>query len=91
MAVTGLAAVVEGVLLDCGTFVVRAMGRIGTITLEVLATVGLTAVVDPVVEYSESALEQLGVEEPSPHQVAAVALPMNALVLYGLNRVRRQI
>ena len=81
----------EGILLGCGTFVVRAMGRLGTITLEVLATVGLTAVVDPVVEYSESALEQLGVEEPSPNQVAAVALPVNVLVLYGLDRARRRM
>ena len=91
VAVSGLAAVVEGILLGCGTFVVRAMGRVSTVTLEVLASMGLTVVVDPVVEYSEAALVQLGVDDPSPNQVAAVAFPINALVLYGLNRVRRQM
>ena len=91
VTVAGLAAVVEGILLGCGTFVVRALGRVGTMTLEMLATMGLAAVVEPVVEYSEAALEQLGVEEPSPNQVAAVALPVNALVLYGLDRARRRM
>ena len=91
VAVSGLAAVVEGILLGCGTFVVRALGRVGTITLELLATVGLSLVVEPVVEYSEAALEQLGVEDPTPNQVAAVAFPVNALVLVGLGGIYRRM
>ena len=48
-------------------------------------------VVEPVVEYSEAALEQLGVEDPTPNQVAAVAFPVNALVLVGLGGIYRRM
>ena len=59
--------------------------------LETMATMGGIIVVEPIVEQSENTLVHLGVEEPSQNEVAALAMPLNALALWGLLRVQRRL